>query len=186
MIFGKKKVKCYEFHTIMCQTNEKFISILNIMHKNTQIEDDMMYLNKNCVRPAPIDPAFPYLFCKNKYVALNKKKMLAIFLGQEIVINVVDQEEENHDNFPSHLDTTTLPLEIIMKLNILVEIYTGNYDSQDVIINGADGIIKYYTKTDDIDFIWIQIFDMNIGHRQARKLASLYSEGISKDWIPIL
>ena len=34
--------------------------------------------------------------------------------------------------------------------------------------------------------IWIKFYDPKIGHQQAKKLASLYSCHISKDWIPIL
>jgi len=68
----------------------------------------------------------------------------------------------------------------------LVEIYVGNYSSQDGLVNGADGIVKAYIKTNDIDALWFKFLDTNIEHCQARKLASLYSKGIFEDWIPIL
>jgi hypothetical protein len=69
---------------------------------------------------------------------------------------------------------------------MLVEIYACNYDSQDGLVNGADGIIKAYTKIDKADVLWIKFYDLHIGHRQATRLASLYSIDISPEWIPIL
>ena len=73
--------------------------------------------------------------------------MLSIFPGDEIVVNAIDNLEENHGNVHFHVHTSTFPLQIVLKLNMLVEIYVGNYDSQDGIVNGADGIMKAYTKT---------------------------------------
>ena len=69
---------------------------------------------------------------------------------------------------------------------MLIEIYAGNYDSQDGLVNGADGIIKSYTKISEVDVIWIKFYDPKIGHHQAKKMASLYSFHISEYWIPIL
>ena len=57
------------------------------------------------------------------------------------MINAIDNLEENHGNAHWHLHTTTLPLQIVLKLYMLVEIYDGNYDSQGALINGADGIM---------------------------------------------
>jgi hypothetical protein len=42
-------VKSYELHTIMWQTNGKFIDILNRMRTNSQTKDDMDYINMNCI-----------------------------------------------------------------------------------------------------------------------------------------
>ena len=76
--FRKKNVKCYELHTTMRQTDENFISTLNRIRTNNQTEDDLAYLNKNCLRPAPNDLTFPYLFYKNKDVSMHNKKILSI------------------------------------------------------------------------------------------------------------
>jgi exonuclease III len=184
--FWKYNIKCYELHTTMRQKDEKFISILNRMRTNNQTSDDLAYLNRNCIRPAPNDPTFPYLFYKNKDVAMHNKHMLLLIPGNEISIKAIDEEEENHGNVSYHQHTTTFPSELVIKLNMLAEIYACNYDSQDGLVNGADGIIKAYTKTDKVDVIWIKFYDSNIGHRQANKLAYLYRPEISQDWIPIL
>jgi hypothetical protein len=130
-------------HT-MRQTNEKFIAILNRMRTNSQTSNDLTYINMNCMRPAPNDPTFPYLFYKNKDVALHNKHMLSIMPGNELLINAIDEEEEYHGNVPHHQHTSTLPSQLVIKLNMLVEIYACNYDSQDGLVNGADGIVKAY------------------------------------------
>jgi hypothetical protein len=66
------------------------------------------------------------------------------------------------------------------------EIYACNYDSQDGLVNGANKIIKAYTKTYKVVVIWIKFYDSNIGHRQANRLSYLYRPEISQYWIPIL
>ena len=55
-----------------------------------------------------------------------------------------------------------------------------------MILSSANGIMKTYTKTEEVDVIWIKFNDSKIGHCQAKKLAFLYIDHISKDWIPIL
>ena len=67
---------------------------------------------------------------------------------------------------------------------MLVEIYAGNYDLQDGLVNGADGIIKAYVKLDNFDVIWIKFYDECVGHRQAHKFAFLYSEEICSVGLP--
>ena len=42
---------------------------------------------------------------------------------------------------------------------MLTEIYARNYDSEDGLVNGADGIMKAYTKTKKNDVIWIKLND---------------------------
>jgi hypothetical protein len=138
------------------------------------------------VRPAPNDPTFPYLFYKNKDVAMHNKYMLSLMPDNEIMINAIDLEEENHDNVPYHQHTTTFPSQLILKFDMLVEIYACNYDSQDGLVNGVDGIIKAYTKTDNIDVLWIKFHDSLIGHRQANKLAYLYNSDTPHNWTPVL
>jgi hypothetical protein len=145
--FWKDNIKCFELHTTMRQTNETFIAILNRMRTNNQTCDDLTYINSSCMRPAPTDPTFPYLFYKNKDVAMHNKYMLSLMPGNDIIINSIDLEEDNHGNVPCHQHTTTLPLQLVLKLDMLVEIYACNYDSQDGLVNGADGILKAYTKT---------------------------------------
>jgi hypothetical protein len=44
-------------------------------------------------------------------------------------------------------DIGYIDFKLVLKLDMLVEIYACNYDSQDGLVNGADGILKAYTKT---------------------------------------
>lgn len=145
----------------------------------------MQYLNRNCLRSVANDPNFPYLFYRNKDVATYNKKMFSLVLGDEVFINANDNLEENDGNVHCHLHISTLPLQIILKLNMLIEIYSTNYGSQDGLVNGVDGIMKAYTKTKDFDVKWIKFNDSNIGHDQEKKLAFLYIDHISKYWTPI-
>ena len=69
---------------------------------------------------------------------------------------------------------------------MLVEIYAYNYDSWDVLVNGADGILKGYTKTKKLDVLWIKFHELHIGHRQENKLDYLYNSNTTSDWTPIL
>ena len=81
----------------------------------------------------------------------------------DIIINSIDLEEHNHENVPHHEHTDTLPLQIVLKLEMLVEIYACNYDSQDGLVNGADGILKGYMKTLKLDVLWIKFREPHIG-----------------------
>ena len=83
--------------------------------------------------------------------------------SDDIIINSIDLEEYNHGNVPHHEHTTTLPLQLVLKLDVLVEIYACNYDSQDGLVNGADGILKGYTKTEKVDVLWIKFHEPHIG-----------------------
>ena len=78
---------------------------------------------------------------------MHNRYMLSRMPNDDVIINSIDLEEDNHGNVPRHEHTTTLPLQLVLKLNMLVEIYAYNYDSQDGLVNGADGILKGYTKT---------------------------------------
>jgi len=184
--FWKDNTKLFELHATMRQTNEKFIAVLNRMQTNNQTLDELTYINSSCMRPTPTGPTFPYLFYKNKDVTMHNKYMLSLMPGNEIIIRMIDLEEHNHGNVQCHQHKTTFPLQIILKLDVLVEIYAHNYDSQDGLVNGADGILKAYTNTDKVDVLWIKLHDPHIGHRQSNKLAYLYNSNTSRDCTPIL
>jgi hypothetical protein len=71
-------------------------------------------------------------------------------------------------------------------MDMLVEIYACNYDSQDGLVNGVDGVVKAYTKTNSTDVLWIKFHDPLIGHRQENKLAYLYNLDTPHNWTPVL
>jgi hypothetical protein len=170
----------------MCQTDETFIAILNRMRTNNQTYDDLTYINLRCLQPAPTDPTFPNLFYRNKDVAKNNSHMLSLMPNDDIIINSIDLEEDNHGNVPRHEHSVTLPFHLALKLEMLVEIYACNYDSQDGLVNSADGILKGYTKIEKTDVLWIKFHEPQIGKRQASKLSYLYNSNTTSDWTPIL
>jgi hypothetical protein len=53
-------------------------------------------------------------------------------------------------------------------------------------VNGADGILKGYMKTEKVDVLWIKFHEPHIGKRQASKLSYLYNSNTASDWTPIL
>jgi hypothetical protein len=127
--FWRDNIKFFELHTIMCQTDETFIAILNRLRTNNQTHDDLTHINLRSLWPAPTDPTFPYLFYRNKDVANHNNHMFSLMLGDDIIINSIDLEEDNHGNLPRHEHLVTLPLQLVLKLEMLVEIYACNYDS---------------------------------------------------------
>ena len=47
-----------------------------------------------------------------------------------------------------------MPTRILVKQNMLVELYASNYNIEDGLVNGVDGIFKVYTrKNKDVDVI---------------------------------
>ena len=69
---------------------------------------------------------------------------------------------------------------------MLVELYSGNYNTSDGLVNGSNGVFKYYTKEDNLDIVWIKFNDPTIGQQQRIKYAHHYNQCIEKDWIPIV
>jgi hypothetical protein len=128
----------------------------------------------------------PYLFYRNKDVAKHNSHMLSLMLGDDIIINSIDLEEENHGNVPRHEHLVALSLHLALKLEMLVEIYAYNYDSQDGLVNGVDGILKGYMKTEKVDVLWIKFHEPHIGKQQSTKLSYLYNSNTASDSTPIL
>jgi hypothetical protein len=123
--FCRDNIKFFELHTTMRQTDETFIAILNRMQTNNQTYDDLTYINSRCLRLAPTDTTFHYLFYTNKDVSIHNRYMLSLMPSDDIIINSIDLEEYNHGNVPHHEHTATLPLQLVLKLEMLVEIFAA-------------------------------------------------------------
>jgi ATP-dependent exoDNAse (exonuclease V) alpha subunit len=117
---------------------------------------------------------------------MHNRHMLSLMPGDDIIIILIDLEEDNHGNVSRHEYSDTLPFQLILKLEMFVEIYACNYDSKDGLVNGANGILKGYTKTEKVDVLWIKFHEPHIGKRQASKLSYLYNSNTGSDWTPIL
>lgn len=150
-----------------------------------QTSDDIDYLNQHCLKEPLVDPTLPHLFYRKADVDKHNNKMLTKLPGDTIVLHALDEQETNTNTIRLYDHTTTLPPQIHVKPNILVEIYAGNYNTQDGLVNGYDGIFKIYTKHNDIDIIWIHFNDPTIGIQQCKKLAPYYNPTIQTNWTPI-
>ena len=129
--FWKQNIKCYQLKTAMHQKDTHFVTVLNRIRLNEQSKEDIDYINKNCFRPPPLDPQFPYVFYRNKDVQSHNTKMLSLTHGEQIVLNAKDEHETMGTNFYAYEKTIVLPSTILMKKNMLVELYAGNYNTQD-------------------------------------------------------
>ena len=67
----------------------------------------------------------------------------------------------------------------------MVEIYSCNYNIEDGIVNGFDGIFKLYSKKDNNNIVWIKFNDTNIGQQQRKKYTTYYNNEIHHEWVPI-
>ena len=64
------------------------------------------------MRPTPTDPTFPYMFYMNRDVAMRNRFILSLMPSDDIIINSIDLEEDNHGNVPRHEHTSALPLQL--------------------------------------------------------------------------
>ena len=103
-----------------------------------------------------------------------------------IILQAIDEVANNQENFPAYEKTVTLPSKILVKRNILVELYAGNYNIEDGLVNGADGAIRSYSYgKKEMDVIWIEFVDPNVGKMQREKFHELYNDNFSPSWTPI-
>lgn len=140
----------------MRQRDEKFIAFLNRIRVGSQKNYDLDYLNHQCLHLPPMDPKFPFLFYKRKDVNEHNKRMLSTIPRDIIVLDAIDEHEDNYNGIRSYTHTTTLATQLCLKQNIIVEIYFGNYNTQDGPVNGSDGLFKAYKKHSDFDIVWIK------------------------------
>lgn len=153
--FWTNNVKYYSLTTTMCQKDEKFLSILNNIRLGQHTHNDIYHLNQTCLQTPPIDPTFPYLFYKKKDVNAHNNNMLSKVPGNYIILDAVDSEDKNFNAMRLYTQTMILPAQIVVKPNILVRIFSGNYNTKDGLVNGSNEIFKAYTKQQEVDIVWI-------------------------------
>jgi len=51
---------------------------------------------------------------------MHNRYMLSLMPGDDIIINSINLNEDNHGNVPRHEHTTTLDLKLVLKLDMLV------------------------------------------------------------------
>jgi hypothetical protein len=75
-----------------------------------------------------------------------------------------------------------------MLKNMLIELCVGNYATLDGLVNGANGIFKYYIETSTSkSFIWIYFENPRIGNNKRVENYYLYKQfpRLNKSWTPI-
>lgn len=185
--FWPEKIKCYQLYTAMRKKDPLFIDVLNRMRLNTQTDQDIAYVNNNCYRMAPLSPVFPYIFYRNKDVHNHNAKMLSLTEGEQITLLAIDNYETPRSSYFAFDKAISLPSTITVKQNMLVELYAGNYNTSDGLVNGAEGIFKSYSSNNNgPDIVWIEFSDTEIGKQQRNKFKQLYDINISPNWTPIL
>jgi hypothetical protein len=120
-------------------------------------------------------------------VKKHNDQMLSIVNEELVILDVIDEHEIYRDTMVTYEKAIALPTRILLKRNMLVELYDRNYNIEDRLVNGVDGIFKEYTKQDkDVDVVWIEFADTTIGKSQKNKHSQLYQQGIQQAWTPIL
>ena len=77
-----------------------------------------------------------------------------------------------------------LPSTILLKKNMLIELIGGNYAVEDGLVNGVEGVFRFYT-TRKIDIVWVEFTDQIVGSMQRATMRHLYKPGIIDTWTPI-
>jgi hypothetical protein len=69
---------------------------------------------------------------------------------------------------------------------MVVELYVGNYNIDDGLVNGVEGNFKRYTNNNNgLDIVWIEFSTTNIGKYQRTKSPKLYETNILPNLTPI-
>ena len=60
---------------------------------------------------------------------------------------------------------------------MLVELYAGNYNIEDDLVNGVDGAFKSYSKDKkQVDVVWVEFVDPIVGKLQREKFHEFYDK----------
>jgi len=57
-----------------------------------------------------------------------------------IILDAIDKSNSNKISFVAYKKTMRLPTRVLIKCNVLVELYLGNYNTKYGLVNGVDGI----------------------------------------------
>lgn len=70
--------------------------------------------------------------------------------------SAIDEDKSKEISYVPYEKTMRFPPKILIKCNVLIELYEINYNIEDEFINGAYGTCIIYTKNkNNVDVIWI-------------------------------
>jgi hypothetical protein len=72
--------------------------------------------------------------------------MLSPVNRELVILDAIDENETYQDTMISYGKIIELPTIILIKKNMLVELYTGRYNIDGSLVNDIGGIFKIYTK----------------------------------------
>ena len=131
-----------------------------------------------------MDPTFPYLFHTNKDVQQHNSNMLSVINKDPFSFIAKDSKIYALDKTKNAFNIRALPSTIKLKQNMLVELIEGNYSIEHGLVNGAEGLFRYYTKNNP-GFIWIEFLDTKVGLLERNKMHHLFTSDIKYSWTPI-
>lgn len=111
--------------------------------------------------------------------------MLSLINKETIILNAygktIDSTNINH-NKQIKLE---FPSSIVLKENMFVELIHRNYNIQDGLVNGAEGIFIKSIAFEN-GAISIKFIDPVIGTIQREKMVQFYKDGIISTWTPVI
>mmetsp|Transcript_2828 Transcript_2828/g.3755 ORF Transcript_2828/g.3755 Transcript_2828/m.3755 type:complete len:715 (+) Transcript_2828:105-2249(+) len=154
-----------ELKEVQRQENIEFISLLNKVRIGQVGEDDIRYLNSQCLisesKPIPTDGIVPTrLYVLNKDVDEENNSSLRELEGKEVVCKSVDKWRES---MPTGAPAATkkkmkeslsmeLPDEIKLKVGAQVML-TRNKDLGSGLVNGSRGVVERFVEDDEGGFL---------------------------------
>jgi len=82
--------------------------------------------------------------------------MLLLAHYEKITLSTIGKYGSTKANCFSFENKISLPSTIIIKQNMLVELYAGNYNTNNGLVNGVEGVFKTYTSNNNgFTIVWI-------------------------------
>lgn len=144
-VFNSIDLHTFELNTVLRQTDEQFIKILQNLRMGNIIEDEIDYLNLKCFEEKKNYKNFGIYLANYNYVVnnYNKKKLGELPTKEEILLGVIKND------FPEDY----FPVEYELKLKegalVMLQVNSSNGD----YVNGSVGTIKEISK----DYLIIDI-----------------------------
>ncbi len=126
----------------MCQSDNRFIEVLNIFQTTTHNPINITFFNNICLCQLPNELDFPCMYYTNKSTKEHNNFVFENTKGQQYVFDVNDQ---HHDTCPKHFKLKNDPSQIVclyseiqVKIGMLIELCVGNYATHNDLFNGAN------------------------------------------------
>ena len=68
--------------------------------------------------------------------------MLKNVNGELICLEAIDQQQFSNEMFMRYEKSSSLPAQILLKSNMLLELFAGNYNIEYGLVNGSNGIFR--------------------------------------------